>query len=639
MPDHLLAIVVGIDHYGLGAGYRLKKPAEDALRFVDCLLERNVPMDRIKLFLSEESWREDSVREWIAARGWISGELAASRTNITDLVNEQLVDANPDTVLLFWGGHGFVDQAGRQHVFTADASERAPYSVAIDDIVTSLRRDELSRLREIICLVDACALAYSIYDLPKRPVKLELTIPDDPNWQATHVGGYAASSGGQADGKFSQVLLDQLEQAPTTEWPDFGAILTAIVEQGLLGAAAPRFELFAGTVHKVLESALGSAKQAVAQTGVDDALVYRLYTRSLPQSADALSLPLAPEKALGDLHDRNPRHPGAPGPLLEFMMRLEHEVKHEALTAWITRYVTAQQHGQLSRVLEKGQRTNEYARLFIEIDQSPNQVRWFVQSPDPAQSTAVREVAWNGDVSPQSMTPILTSIVQQALALPVAFSHPIAISLLLHWELLTSGIENTPVQLDEDFDEPATPLIQNYPVLLHWLDRARRQRHGQKQSIQRWRELLRHLESQLAGDGAAAIKWMPGVVQESDAKQHAAHAAAHLQTDYSVEVCIGLPYPDSGQQAHVQTMVLACLRQGIPCFSWVSAAPADGEQLHSEVSRKFGEQTSSRAPFAVAEYIKTCAGGNQSGQTLRVVWDDERMLPTVGIYLSPEDPT
>jgi hypothetical protein len=645
MPEHLIAIVVGIDHYSLGPFFRLSTPAKDALRFVDCLLERHVPMDRIKLFLSEESWREESVREWIAARGWTGGELVANRIDITDLVNVQLVDADPDAILLFWGGHGFVNRAGRQQVFTADAHERAPYSVAIDDIVTSLRRNALGRLRQITCLVDACAIAYSIYGLSEKSVPIGLTIPENPNLHVTHVGGYAASSGKQANGRFSQVLLQRLTQAPATEWPDFATILTEIADQGALGAAAPRFELIAGRERRVVESPatlpLSSAKEAVARTGVQDTLVYRLYTRSLPQSADALAWPLAPEKALDDLNDHHPRHPGAPGPLFEFMMRLEHEFKHEALTAWIDRYVTVQQQEQLTRVLEKGDRASDYARLFIEIDRKLNQVRWFVQSPDPAQSTAVHEVEWNGDISPQSMGPLLTSIVQQAQALPVALTHPIAISLLLQWDLLTSGIENTPIQLGEDFDGPATPLIQHYPVMLHWLDRARWQwrSYGHKQSIQRWRELLRHLESQLAGDGAAAIKWVDTGVRESDAPQHAAGAAAHLRNDYSAEVCIALPYPDSGLQPDVRAMVLACLREGIPCFSWISAAPADRAQLHGEISRKFSEQTASRAPFAIAEYIKTCAGRNESGQTLRVVWDDERMLPTVGIYLSPEDPT
>jgi hypothetical protein len=130
---------------------------------------------------------------------------------------------------------------------------------------------------------------------------------------------------------------------------------------------------------------------------------------------------------------------------------------------------------------------------------------------------------------------------------------------------------------------------------------------------------------------------MPPVEKHGDAMRFASEAANHLSGGSNVEICIGFPYPGSGQ-AHLEHMIDACLRRGIPCFSWVSASPEDSLALKNAVSLEFAQHEPSRAPIAVAEYITNCANMDAPAQTLRIVWDDERMLPALGSYSIPKEP-
>jgi hypothetical protein len=647
--EPLTAIVVGINHYEFKDLRGLSTPVSDALRFVDWLIAHNVARSGIKLFLSPKSWADPEVAEWVAKQEWTGEKCEATLSGLTGFFNKELLVCNPKTVIVFWGGHGFVDDNNRRYMYVADASEREPYCVGVDDLLRSLARHDLNRLVQRVCIVDACAELYTALPQKRRLAKIPLAVDTDSISYANYIGGYAAAPGRKASGAFSTAILDKLGKTPIGEWPDFASVLTDIAnDPGPLGLGKerPQFELITSAGWKTIPSTedlpLYSALEAVKKTSLTEGQLYLLYARSLPQAADAIAPALKHEATLRHLHELPPRSPGETRPLAEFMMRLEREAPLSAVKDWISVYASAQWQAQFAHVLEKesAAKSDDYARLFIEVDTEQQKVRWYVQNPEPAKYSSVQELTWNEGAAEQSLPSLLAKIVEEVERMPVAGTNPIAIGLLLDRKSLASGIEAIPIQVrEEGFDDVSMPLFHRYPVLLHWERRVRFKAgaSGGGQPILGWRKLLEALKQQLTVSTTAAIKWMPPIEKHGDAVRFVSEAANHLSGGSSVEICIGFPYPGSGQ-VHVDHMIDACLRRGIPCFSWVSASPEDSLALKNSVSLEFAQHEPSRAPIAVAEYIKNCANMDAPAQTLRIVWDDERMLPALGSYSIPKEP-
>jgi len=641
----LTAIVVGIDHYGF-RGRRLHTPVEDALRFVDWLIGRSdVSRDGIKLFLSPESWGETAVAEWIVRQEWKGGCRNATNNDLSEFINTELPDLNPKTVLIFWGGHGFVDDENRHFMYTSNASEGKPHCIGVDDLVHSLARDCFDQLAQKVCIVDACAAPYPHDPESVRYLATPLASPVSRISHAAYIGACSASPGFTSTGLFAKALLNKLEDDTTGAWPDFAQVLTDIVDNAApLGLAKqrPRLKLITTGKERTLsfeDPRLDDALAAIQQVAITDAQVYRLYVRSLTLSADAVTPPVGLAVVLKLLHDLNPSMPGGPDPMSEFMMRAGREFPDAAIQAWIHKHLTPQFRAQIGATLDKedGDQSAVYARLFIEIDDKQHRVRWHVQHPDPMRFSAVSECPWNPAIAEPSLSSVLTDIIRRVEAMAIAGTHRIVIGLLLPHNLLGEGIETTLVTVDDALDEESMPLLQRFPVLLHWQRRAAGGTYMGSPSLREWRTLLGSLEQQLNGTTTAAIKWLPGIAEHGDAKRFAGDAANHLTDSKSVEVCIGVPHPGSGLPEHLQQMLRACLERGIPYFSWISAVPADPSALERATSKFFARHEPSHAPLAVAKYIQRSAMNNEPGKNLRIVWDDDRMLPAQGSFSLPKD--
>ena len=647
-PDHVTAIVVGVDHYRFDdADFRLTTPARDALRFVEWLIAQQVDMDQIALFLSAESWAEPAVQQWVATHHWNRVRLADDAV-IANFINEELKDAELDTVVLFWGGHGFIDDNGKQCVFTANASEDTPYCIDIDYIVRSLGRHRLGRLREILCIVDACAQPYKDLDLRQAPVPVGLAVPTEVGF-ATLIGGYAAWPGRTVSGAFSRALLDELAERPKNVWPDFQTLLTDIATR-IDGVGEyqerPRIVLHMPHGHSVTQSAadrpLLGALGAIRGTALADADVYRLYALSLPESAYTIGPASKPAALLHDLYELHPRAPGAPSPLAEFMLRLSRCTEHAPVTQWLREHVSTQERAQLESVLTKelSATAQECARLFIEFDRVAKTVCWFVQYPDLARSSPLCVLPWDPASGEGGRTEVLSAIVAEAAALPLAKSCAFAVGLLLDHTMLGTGVETTPVLVAGAMKLRRLPLNQVYPVLLHWSLRADGAgTYSGTPEMLGWKTVLHSLQAQLAQSGTTAIKWIPDAGSDDDAAAHARAAVAHLCNTHSTEVCIGLRHSGGACRTPMQEMIDACLEEGIPIFAWLADASADCADVERIVSKEFERHTPSQAPIAVARYIHHCAKAKTkaSGQSLRVVWDDARMLPAQGNISLPKE--
>lgn len=644
--EHLTAIVVGIGHYAWDELRRLPKPVSDALRFVDWLLEREVKMEQIRLFLSPQSWEDKPVREWIDAKGWSGHRGNATGGALKEFFDLALPDVASPDMLLFWGGHGFVDAANGQWLFTADACAKAPYCLAVADIVHALAR-KLEARRETVCIVDACAELYQVTDDRPPYAPIPLARNADAVAHVRHVGGYAAAPGLTSSGIFAERVLDAVTGLADGPALDFASMLTEVVRQARAdpGAEYPHMELVTPHGSEVFPASaalpLPSALAAVAQVALADSALYRLYVLSLPQAADAKDASVTPAAALRHLSDLHPRSLDMPSPLVEFMVRLAAEHRSEPVDAWLARYADPQARRELEGVLKKkGIADGEaYARLFIEILPEQRMVRWFLQSPDPSKYSAVHELVDDRRGAEPWLSTLLTQVVDQVAAMPVLEKAPIAVGLLLHHTLLAAGLEATPIHVRGGIRDTHVPLFERYPVLLHWHRRAapRAGAFGATPEVEEWERLLKLLKPQLTGTGAAALQWLDSVAHSSDTGRLAAVAAGRLRDERSDVVCIGLPFPSSGLQAHLDDMIAACLEQGIPIFGWIGTAPADAQALRETLRKEFAQHMPSRAPILLAEYIRTCAKQKVAGQALRIVWDDERTLPALGSYSLPKD--
>ncbi|AVR96915.1 hypothetical protein [Pseudoduganella armeniaca] len=546
--DCLTAIVVGIGQYDWDELRRLPKAVSDALRFVDWLIDRKVDHEQIQLFLSPQNWSDPIVRDWLEKTAWRGHRRSATHTELKAFFDLALPEVASENVLLFWGGHGFVDAHNRQWLFTADACAKAPYCLPVEDIVHSLAR-KLAVRKETVCIVDACAELYQVTDDRPLHAPVPLARNADSVAHVHHVGAYAAAPGFSSSGSFAERVLERIAKLDRGAEPDFAAILSEIVKQAASnGGERPRIELIAGQERKVVPASklpLPGAVAAVDQVALGNSTLYRLYVQSLPQAADAQDASVSPAAALRHLSELHPRKPGAPSPLAEFMVRLAAECANTKVDDWINQNVTPQARTQLEQVLAKEGAADQevYARLFIEILPEQRMVRWFLQAPDPTRFSPVHEFVDDGAGAQAWLPTLLTRIVDQVATMPILGNARIAIGLLLHHRLLAAGLEATPVVVRGGLRDRHIPLFHRYPVLLHWQGRATPRVLGATPEVEEWEKLLKLLELQLAGTGAAAIKWLDAVAQSNDTARLAAMAAGHLRDERSDVVCIGLPFP------------------------------------------------------------------------------------------------
>lgn len=645
-PLTLVALVVGIDHYQLGDAYHLPRPSCYALDFVDWLTHHNVPMSRIGLFLAKQSWADSNVQDWLQRQKHEVEHRDATREAIANFLDDELVVLDPQLVVVFWGGHGFIDDNQRQLVFTADAHKNAPHCMSIDDIVNSLNRDHLTKLIQHVCMIDACARPYHDYGEEIPHVRQSLAGSSRPAQRAEQIGCYAASPGYASFGKFSELLLKKLTTEAKSTWPDFSILLQELVEHPdlrSLGSTRPRIEVKvpgkAKTIHASMSPQLEQAIRTISQLeNIQNTQLYRLYVRCLPQSADALPPAAGHVTNLEHLEDLYPRHPGYPGPLEEFMVRLHAEASSAALERWIDAHISVQARNEINLMLERecANAATLHARLFIEINPVEQHLRWYVQSPNFAEYSAARELAWAPPIA-TALPALLTHIVEDVEKQAMIGAFPLAVSLLLPHTHLTSNIEAALIKVQDDLGETSMPLLKRYPVLLHWLQRRLQPGNTARPSppIESWLKLLTALSQQLSSNGTAAVKWLSPVNKDGEAAGFAGLAAIHLHDSQSVEVCIGLPYPLTGEPHHLTDMIEQCLRAGIPCMGWIADATVDHSAVRHEVSKEFARLTPSNAPIAMTEYIRSAANANMQGQALRLVWDDQAMLPAAGIFSTP----
>jgi hypothetical protein len=97
-PEETYALVVGIEKYKAGSGWDLNGPANDAIQFVNWLLERKVNPENIHLFLSPLDTNRNLIQNTTL------NYQAANQENIINAIIYELLskDVTGELLYVFW---------------------------------------------------------------------------------------------------------------------------------------------------------------------------------------------------------------------------------------------------------------------------------------------------------------------------------------------------------------------------------------------------------------------------------------------------------------------------------------------------------------------------------------------------------
>src|SRR6266568_3225111 len=224
-PQRAYALVVGIEKYDAGPEWNLNGPVNDALKFVQWLLNRGVPSENVFLFLSPLEKNNAQLAQMpVAAR-------PPTFSNIYTTITVTLRQCQGDVLYIFWGGHGILTLEESQRLFCANATEDTRQNLDFTSLIASLRStyfaaqsSSYSRFPLQICFVDACRLYERSRDTPlslpsqtfvygeplRRPCEQFVLF-------ATKPGNVAANRNDMETGRFSEILLQELEAHG--QWP------------------------------------------------------------------------------------------------------------------------------------------------------------------------------------------------------------------------------------------------------------------------------------------------------------------------------------------------------------------------------------------------------------------------------------
>ena len=229
-PARTYALVVGIAEYDAGAGWELYAPVADAARAVLWLLRRGVPPEQILLFLSPVP---PSVVDLLASVA--DGPLPdgadrvkaalADHAGVDGALRRTIKSARGELLVVFWGGHGAVDQERQQRLFLADATDDDRKNVALERLLVFLRSSYFEAFPEQLVCVDACSSRFddraSETRLPTDGYPDGKDVPGRTQLllKAASRGQVALESKRQKKGLFTRELLAQLDADAGAAWP------------------------------------------------------------------------------------------------------------------------------------------------------------------------------------------------------------------------------------------------------------------------------------------------------------------------------------------------------------------------------------------------------------------------------------
>jgi hypothetical protein len=131
----------------------------NALAAADWCLGRGVPPDRVKLFVSPKASSEAKLAAWQAGHAGVAIADAREQT-IQDFLVQTLPALGRDGLLiLFWSGHGLIDQRGApaRRIFYEDSSPQLARNLDLMELLQALRGRPYARFPRQVLILDTCA--------------------------------------------------------------------------------------------------------------------------------------------------------------------------------------------------------------------------------------------------------------------------------------------------------------------------------------------------------------------------------------------------------------------------------------------------------------------------------------------------
>jgi hypothetical protein len=219
-PADTMAVVVGIEEYQTGRAWRLDGPALDACRFARWLATRGVPADRITLLVSPLPENASEVEEQSKGYRYRTADHEAVR----DVFTKYLPSEESGLLVLFWGGHGVIEQEERRLIY-ADATQRDIRNLNLASLLRSMRSSTFAEHPRQLGLVDACSSMVEQLGwkgtMPNEGFSVGRAEPqrDQRILLAASPGERAVNVDAMKTGLFSKVLREALDSLPGDTWP------------------------------------------------------------------------------------------------------------------------------------------------------------------------------------------------------------------------------------------------------------------------------------------------------------------------------------------------------------------------------------------------------------------------------------
>lgn len=212
-------MVVGIERYEAGDRWNLDGCAASAMRIVRWLRACQVPAENITVRLSPLEENLPAVKQGLADLGLPPEPVPATLDEISRVVTEQLPETDGDLLVLFWSGHGALDDRKQRRLFCANMAANAKYNVNVTDLLAALSDKDFTGLSEQVIIVDACANFAQDRNLRRKVPDSNLALGKTRSVRqhallAAAQGEEALLQKGRA-GRFGGLVADWLEQHAT----------------------------------------------------------------------------------------------------------------------------------------------------------------------------------------------------------------------------------------------------------------------------------------------------------------------------------------------------------------------------------------------------------------------------------------
>ncbi|UJW32507.1 caspase family protein [Saccharothrix sp. AJ9571] len=626
-PEQTLAVVVAIEEYDAGEGWRLDGPVPDACAFADWLVSRGVPPANITLLASPLD-RNQYLVDQLKADGVQVADARAE--NIRERLVTRLPTETSELLVIHWGGHGVVDDGGDRRLLYADSRAHDRRNLNFSRLVRALRTLTYRSHPVQQLVVDSC-LTFAHSMGWKTGLPDELFPPAAPAQRdqralfAASDGERALNSDARKTGFFSEAVLESLRRQADDEWPpdldlvweDTDAVFDHLREQRKTRQTPSHIWYKAGSDEQ-------------------ERLVFTTDVRARQVSAVALGLPLLTSKEFADLRKilraaapagnlralyreaarsvdlpppANPddvrsvvdtlRKPVSAWPLFEFLVRLavgtQDPVTRERLWTWIRevgpRYPVDMD--ELHALDGQLRRTFLLVRLQPDLIDLGHQVTvWRYIGNDGRQLTTSSE-PWNFEQIAEMLT---------GQFVDHAHDPPPVVEFLVPTGLVDEAFERLPVRLDSSEIELGVVC----PVVVRLAERL---------DDPDWR-------------AAHAVAWR-GVAEHHSYNRSAIYWVDHVPSDLSRlggHACVALAYPCQG--AREPEVMHELFAAGTPIALWHRPGRATGRGYLDSV---LDGQAIAELPDVVhaqRDHARSAsAPPDHPGHDLVLLWDDPTRVP------------